>query len=191
MENFESLVKGWAEQRDLLQKSNPLKQWQKLGEELGEMQKHLFKSLDIRDDIGDQAVVLNVIAAMLGVSTSELVEVLDKHINENKLDLNDDIAALKTPFEIAANITGANADLGVALIQLYNLDSVEDEIAGEALTNVFGHMGLYTKLLNRMAEVSNATFSECCEMAWADISGRTGKTTDDGAFIKSNDEEAA
>lgn len=179
MNNFESLVKGWAEERNLIANSTPIKQWVKLGEEMGEMMKHMFKAEDIRDDIGDQMVVLNVIAAQLGESVEKSFVLIEKVAeaagNPSVYDMFQDMQDIN---RIANEVMFINAELGSALLP--------DQEKGVA-ENAVAYIGAYFAALQRMAEVAGSNIDECCEIAWQEIKDRAGKTTTDGAFIKDGD----
>jgi NTP pyrophosphatase (non-canonical NTP hydrolase) len=83
---FGKRVAEWAEARNLILGSTPLKQMEKLDEELGELEDGLENNdlYLIKDSIGDACVVLAVMAAQLGVDFEECLELAWHEIKDRK-----------------------------------------------------------------------------------------------------------
>lgn len=76
MSHFEQ-IRDWAEQRNLIEGSNPQAQFLKLAEELGEVAECLAKGLpldELKKELGDMLVVLTILAAQYGMSIDECAE---------------------------------------------------------------------------------------------------------------------
>lgn len=73
--NYFSLIREWANERDLYKNSNAEKQFLKFMEEVGELSRALLKndSENIKDAIGDCVVVLTNLAHMAGVEIEECI----------------------------------------------------------------------------------------------------------------------
>lgn len=76
-QNYFSLIREWAEQRNLYQNSTAEKQYLKLLEEAGELARAILKNNqeDIKDAIGDCVVVLTNLAHLAGVEIEECIEI--------------------------------------------------------------------------------------------------------------------
>lgn len=81
MEDLIEKVLIWANDRNLIEGSDPKTQMLKCISECGELADNINKQNDIRDDIGDVLVPLIIIAAQHGLC---LKECLDKAYNEIK-----------------------------------------------------------------------------------------------------------
>ena len=66
-------IKGWANDRNLIEGSTPSKQYVKLIEEAGELAGNISRGRDVADDIGDMVVVLTILAAMHGLTLNECI----------------------------------------------------------------------------------------------------------------------
>ena len=69
-------IRQWAEDRNLIEGSNPDKQMLKLAEEMGELAAALARGKDVEavDAIGDMVVVLTILAAQLDVAIETCIE---------------------------------------------------------------------------------------------------------------------
>lgn len=85
----------WAEDRKILQNGNLSTQGLKLVSEIGELADNIAKGKDIRDDIGDSAVVLIIIAKLYGSSFEECLEVAYNDIKNRKGYLNENGVFIK------------------------------------------------------------------------------------------------
>lgn len=84
LNGLENLIKGWAEDRNLIEGSNPQAQFVKLIEEAGELAGNIAKGRDVKDDIGDMFVVLTIIAAQNGLCMAECVNQAWNDIKDRK-----------------------------------------------------------------------------------------------------------
>lgn len=77
-------VDKWAEDRNLISGSDSKSQTLKLISEVGELSDNVNKKRDIRDDIGDCIVVLNILARQNDLSLSECLQVAYDDIKDRK-----------------------------------------------------------------------------------------------------------
>lgn len=68
MQELISKIEQWAEDRNIINGSEPIDQAMKLFSEFGELADNVGKGRDCRDDIGDVFVVLTIIAKQYGMS---------------------------------------------------------------------------------------------------------------------------
>lgn len=70
-----NLIRGWAHDRNLVKGSDSFRQSVKLGEEMGELFAGVARGnrAQIRDSIGDCAVVLTILAEQYGLTIEECV----------------------------------------------------------------------------------------------------------------------
>ncbi|BAF69563.1 MazG-like family protein [Nitratiruptor sp. SB155-2] len=80
------LIRGWADDRGLIENSTPQAQWMKLDEELGELSVAIQKDkkADTIDAFGDVVVVLTIMAAQLGLELEECVKAAYEEIKDRK-----------------------------------------------------------------------------------------------------------
>lgn len=80
------LIVEWAQARNLIQGSTPEKQFIKLVEELGELAEGLAKKRPGQtiDSIGDMGVVLTILAAQVGTSFEDCLNVAYDEIKHRK-----------------------------------------------------------------------------------------------------------
>ena len=86
MSDWKERIKQWAADRNLIEGSTPLKQMQKLDEEVMELYDGLNHNNidDIKDAIGDTQVVLAVICCQLGIDIDECRELAWNEIKDRK-----------------------------------------------------------------------------------------------------------
>ena len=86
MSDWKERIKQWAADRNLIEGSTPLKQMQKLDEEVMELYDGLNHNNidDIKDAIGDIQVVLAVMCAQLGIDIDECRELAWNEIKDRK-----------------------------------------------------------------------------------------------------------
>ena len=86
MSDWKERIKQWAEDRNLIEGSTPLKQMDKLDEEVMELYDGLTRSdiADIKDAIGDIQVVLAVMCSQLGLDIDECREIAWNEIKGRK-----------------------------------------------------------------------------------------------------------
>lgn len=85
MELYEQLVVKWAQDRNLIDGSTSLAQFQKLEEEVGELYSSLSDDQNPIDDIGDCLVVLAIIARQQGLSLQECLAYAYNQIKDRKV----------------------------------------------------------------------------------------------------------
>jgi NTP pyrophosphatase (non-canonical NTP hydrolase) len=72
----EQLIHQWAEERGIFEKSDPINQFTKTLEEIGEL-KEAIKSnnvMEVIDGIGDTIVTLSILAKMYGTTANNCLE---------------------------------------------------------------------------------------------------------------------
>lgn len=161
----------WAEARNIIKGSTPVSQFAKLVSEFGEFCGHAAElqragyferdALDakLKDDIGDQLVVITIIGAQL---EAYLVDALDR---------TDD--KIQTPFY-------AVPELG----RLYGL--LADNVLKGQLEQFEANVQLIFAELNQAAGWVEADLAACLEEAYNDIKDRKGVMYN-GTFVKSTD----
>ena len=79
-------IESWAKDRNLVQGSTVQAQLNKLVEEIGELAKGINKHSHIKvlDGIGDAAVVLVIMAAQMGVTLEDCMELAYNEIKDRK-----------------------------------------------------------------------------------------------------------
>jgi len=82
--DYETLIKQWHHDRNLIAGSTDKDQYMKLIQEAGELSDSLCKGKDIKDDIGDMMVVLINIMARNGHTMDECLEVAYNDIKDRK-----------------------------------------------------------------------------------------------------------
>ena len=80
----------WADDRGILWNSTAQIQGLKLVSEMGELADNLAKNRCVKDDIGDNLVVLAIIANMRGTSLTECWDIAYNDIKDRKGYLNED-----------------------------------------------------------------------------------------------------
>lgn len=80
------LIREWAEARNLVEGSAPEKQFVKLIEESGELAAGIARGriADAADGIGDMVVVLTILAAQLGLSIEDCIDLAWEEIKDRK-----------------------------------------------------------------------------------------------------------
>jgi len=82
--DYETLIKQWHHDRNLIAGSTDKDQYMKLIQEAGELSDSLCKGKDIKDDIGDMMVVLINIMVRNGHTLDECLEVAYNDIKDRK-----------------------------------------------------------------------------------------------------------
>jgi len=85
----------WAKDRRIIENGDIKTQGLKLVSEVGELADNLAKGKDIRDDVGDCAVVLIIIAEIYGVSFEECLQFAYNEIKDRKGYLNENGVFIK------------------------------------------------------------------------------------------------
>ena|SRR5690606_5569051 len=78
------LIEQWADNRNLIEGSDPKSQFVKLVEEVGELANDIAKGKDVKDSIGDVAVVLAIIAKQYGTTLDACLELAYNEIKDRK-----------------------------------------------------------------------------------------------------------
>lgn len=163
LQEFTGLIEQWAEDRKL-HTADPIKQYDKLIEEFGELMKGINKQdmPMIKDSIGDMYVVLVVMGRQLGLSMADLLkdESLDTLRPEHSTfgyvrDLN----------RLADNMKSNEFYDGYVFI--WNASDIEKQLAKTC--------GEY-----------EIAFVDCVELAYNEIKDRKGEMRD-GKFVKEAD----
>lgn len=84
-------IEQWADNRNLIEGSDPKSQFVKLVEEVGELANDIAKGNDVKDSIGDVAVVLTILAKQYGTSLDECMELAYQEIKDRKGKLIDGV----------------------------------------------------------------------------------------------------
>jgi len=90
---YADLIRGWAEDRNLIQGSDLKSQFVKLIEEAGELANAIAKKNDIEfaDAIGDMVVVLTIMAAQNGMNIEDCIDGAWQEIKDRKGKMIDGI----------------------------------------------------------------------------------------------------
>lgn len=168
MEQTFTLIRKWAEERNLVKGSDPKSQFAKLISEFGEMGSHFAEYYSgypsvgshllekIKDDIGDQVVVMTILCAQLGVKIE---------------DIPSDSLPKETPF---LSLSASYGKLGDAILKSDT----------ESFTAMIFSALSYLSLISHQSGLS---FSEAVDSAYQEIKDRKGVMYH-GAFVKESDE---
>jgi NTP pyrophosphatase (non-canonical NTP hydrolase) len=90
---YADLIRGWAEDRNLIEGSDLKSQFVKLIEEAGELANAIAKKNDIEfaDAIGDMVVVLTIMAAQNGMQIEDCIDNAWQEIKDRKGKMVDGI----------------------------------------------------------------------------------------------------
>lgn len=90
---YAELIRGWAEDRNLIEGSDIKSQFVKLIEEAGELANAIAKKNDIEfaDAIGDMVVVLTIMAAQNGMMIEDCIDNAWQEIKDRKGKMVDGI----------------------------------------------------------------------------------------------------
>jgi NTP pyrophosphatase (non-canonical NTP hydrolase) len=90
---YADLIRGWAEDRNLIKGSDLKSQFVKLIEEAGELANAIAKKNDIEfaDAIGDMVVVLTIMAAQNGMNIEDCIDSAWQEIKDRKGKMIDGI----------------------------------------------------------------------------------------------------
>ena len=158
-ENLQQKVQQWFIDRNL-QEANPVQQFHKLLEEMGELSAAITrqKSDDIKDAIGDIQVVLTGLKLQLA--------------NKNSISLSEQDEEIIT---LLHNVYNLGLMLVIAKTLPHKIDVITSEIDSLIENN-----------LERIAQQNNTTNKECLAMAYEEIKDRKGKLIN-GVFVKEAD----
>ncbi len=170
LNEYATLIRGWAADRNLIEGATPTAQFDKLFEENGEHSgaaarmyagkgdKYLLMA---KDAIGDTFVVTSILAAQKG---------------------------LTVPLAKALTYTGEDTLCSTVRLSLYaelgHLVVLIDK--GGLDSDIEFSMAEIAYLLRRAAQDIGSTLEECLELVWNEIKDRKGKMID-GVFVKEAD----
>ena len=88
-----NLIRDWASARNLINGATPAAQFQKLGEEFGELGRALVEDNPekIQDAIGDMIVVLTIMGAQLNLPVEDCIQAAYDEIKDRKGKMVDGI----------------------------------------------------------------------------------------------------
>lgn len=158
-ENLQQKVEQWFIDRNL-QEANPVQQFHKLLEEMGELLAAIArqKSDDIKDAIGDIQVVLTGLKLQL--------------TNKNEISLSEQDEEIIT---LLHNVYNLGLMLVITKTLPHKIDVIKSEIDSLIENN-----------LERIAKLNNTTTEECLAIAYEEIKDRKGKLIN-GVFVKEDD----
>lgn len=131
-------------------------------------------------------------------AVSEVGELADAVIKDDKDALKDAIGDVAVCIVNAAKMIGASISLGevtgldrkncdktcAALCAYYVSDLATGIALGYELWSIEDAIECSFQYLTCLAEKSGLEFMDCCESAWLEIKDRTGKMVAGGAFVK-------
>lgn len=93
MNSLFNLIRDWAAARNLINGATPAAQFQKLGEEFGELGRALVEDNPekIQDAIGDMIVVLTIMGAQLNLPVEDCIQAAYDEIKDRKGQMVDGI----------------------------------------------------------------------------------------------------
>ncbi len=91
--NTTEKIRAWAHDRNLIEGATPAAQFQKLGEEFGELGRALIEGdqAKFQDAVGDMYVVLTILAAQKGVQIEQCIDGAYEEIKDRKGKMVDGI----------------------------------------------------------------------------------------------------
>lgn len=160
-------VEQWSTERNL-HTANPIKQYDKLIEEHGELVKGLNKQDEqiIKDSIGDMFVVITIMMQQIKGD----MEIAIRLMSFGEYDTS-----------TICYINSLN-NVGNKLNEFINEDSTNGNLFSElqaCLSNVIG-------MLEEIAKEHNTDLTACAQLAYDEIKDRKGKMID-GKFVKESD----
>lgn len=159
LEVFNEKVITWATERNFFGEGGAtlFSQYCKLRSEFGELSDNLIKGRDMRDDIGDCAVVAVIINKLAGFDKIEYL----------------DVYKLGLVGEIYIQIDELIIDIGKSIVY-----EIHEELDSET--------SYLISYLKQLAEFKGYNFEECLEVAYNDIKDRKGKFVNN-TFVKESD----
>lgn len=165
----------WAEARNIIKGATPVSQFAKLISEFGEFGRNARKFADadgsynfakrdeiaaiLKDDIGDQIVVMTIIAAQIGACVVQSVE----HVEDS----------IHAPDAVALAMIGVYGAMADNVLKM-QIGLFEEKVE------------LAFRKLARVAHWLGTTLDECLAAAYDDIKDRKGVMYN-GTFVKSTD----
>ncbi|NQD97623.1 MazG-like family protein [Staphylococcus xylosus] len=155
-------IEQWAEDRNL-HTANPIKQYDKLIEEFGELMKGINKQdmLMIKDSIGDMYVVMVILSKQTGNS---VVNLLENRGVDTLRPKHETFNYIRYLFDLSESLTLKD---NITVYPLFDIDDIMSELA-----KTCGEYYL--------------DFTDCVALAYDEIKDRKGKMID-GKFVKEAD----
>lgn len=174
MNELIKLIRDWANARNIINGATSLSQFAKLQSEFGELGDNLHAGSDptveinkreilekIADDIGDQFVVLTIIAAQEGINLEDLLA-------------SDTLPFSEVAFGEFLLLSRVYGKIGDAILKR-DIESIKEQISLAVLL-----------LWNLALEYAEADLLFCVAAAYGDIKDRRGVMYN-GTFVKSTD----
>ncbi|MCS4487205.1 MazG-like family protein [Staphylococcus americanisciuri] len=175
-------IERWSIDRDL-HNANPMKQYDKLVEEHGELVKGLNKQDEklIKDSIGDMFVVITIMAQQINGDMQEVMEHKD-------IDVFEDADTLR--FTMLLAYVGVNLKEGNIRLKAIGAKSwasnTDDYQIRKNLTETEKILGALVNLLDKTAKAHGTDLKTCVQLAYDEIKDRKGEMRD-GRFVKQED----
>lgn len=167
LQEFTGLIEQWAEDRNL-HTADPIKQYDKLIEEFGELMKGINKHdmAMIKDSIGDMYVVLVVMGRQLGISMTDLLK-------EKRVD----------------TLRPQHSTFGYVRVLNGLADNMKSNEFYDGYVFIWNALDIEKQLIRTCGEYE-ISFVDCVGLAYNEIKGRKGEMRD-GKFVKSEDLQGA
>ncbi|MDO5375705.1 MAG: MazG-like family protein [Staphylococcus rostri] len=164
-------IEQWSIERDL-HNANPMKQYDKLVEEYGELVKGLNKQDEqlIKDSIGDMFVVITIMTQQIKGNMNHVMDY--KHIDENE----------ELGKQSTLRFMGTLTYSGVGLTEL--LSNADDYRIRKSLVDA--GLANLVYLLDETAKAHGTDLKSCVQLAYDEIKDRKGEMRD-GKFVKQED----
>ncbi|WP_427838242.1 MazG-like family protein [Actinobacillus pleuropneumoniae] len=165
MQQLIKQVEQWADDRNLIDGSNPKKQMLKLMEEFGELCGGIAKNKPevIKDSIGDCLVVTIILACQMKASRW----FIDKAL------VDSDCSTENNEF-ICMRLAGVLGDLSKLIMFRNGIYHINE---------VYSNFYEIVYFLNKLAINKEINLESCLSLAWQEINDRKGRMID-GVFVK-------
>ncbi|KIE87722.1 MazG-like family protein [Actinobacillus pleuropneumoniae] len=168
MQQLIKQVEQWADDRNLIDGSNPKKQMLKLMEEFGELCGGIAKNKPevIKDSIGDCLVVTIILACQMKASRWFIDKAL---VDSDCSTENNEFICMRL-----AGVLGNLSKLIIFRNGIYNINEV------------YSNFYKIVYFLNKLAINKEINLESCLSLAWQEIKDRKGRMID-GVFVKEED----
>ncbi|EFL81058.1 MazG-like family protein [Actinobacillus pleuropneumoniae] len=168
MQQLIKQVEQWADDRNLIDGSNPKKQMLKLMEEFGELCGGIAKNKPevIKDSIGDCLVVTIILACQMKASRWFIDKAL---VDSDCSTENNEFICMRL-----AGVLGNLSKLIIFRNGIYNINEV------------YSNFYEIVYFLNKLAINKEINLESCLSLAWQEIKDRKGRMID-GVFVKEED----
>ncbi|QSZ38483.1 pyrophosphatase [Actinobacillus pleuropneumoniae] len=168
MQQLIKQVEQWADDRNLIDGSNPKKQMLKLMEEFGELCGGIAKNKPevIKDSIGDCLVVTIILACQMKASRWFIDKAL---VDSDCSTENNEFICMRL-----AGVLGNLSKLIIFRNGIYNINEV------------YSNFYEIVYFLNKLAINKEINLESCLSLAWQEIKDRKGRMID-GVFVKEDD----